>query len=87
MATATESSDPKFSIESRQSVTRLSAPEWAGRLASVGHGPEMRGCNTMNPATSAVAGFVVGHFGGVLCGYRFSLKNLNILLNRCLRVE
>ena len=56
---------PKSSpIESRQSVPRSSAQEEGGRLVGVGHGLWMRGCNTTNPATRAVAGFVVGHFGG-----------------------
>ena len=49
---------------SRQSVPRSSAQEEGGRLVSVGHGLWMRGCNTTNPATKAVAGFDVGHFGG-----------------------
>ena len=56
---------PKSSpIESRQGVPHSSAQEEGGRLVSVGHGLWMRGCNTTNPATRAVAGFDVGHFGG-----------------------
>ena len=47
-----------------QSVTRVEGREGAGRRVSVGHGREMRGCNTANPATRVVSGVLVGHFGG-----------------------
>ena len=53
----------KFSLRSCQGVTREKGREGAGRRVSVGHGREMRGCNTVNPATRVVSGVLVGHFG------------------------
>jgi len=46
-----------------QSVTREEGREEAGRQVGVGHGLQMRGCNTVNPATRVVSGVLVGYFG------------------------